>query len=90
MDTITSLPDYLTNIESTHTSSEIPFEYRDLADVFSKDKAEQLAPHRGALDHHINLEKNAKPVFGPIYNLSETELKVLKDYINENLRKGFI
>ena len=29
-------------------------------------------------------------MFGPIYNLSETELQVLKEYIDENLRKRFI
>jgi len=49
-----------------------------------------LPPHRGPLDHHIPLEEGSKPVFGPIYNLSETELQVLKEYIEENLRKRFI
>ena len=28
--------------------------------------------------------------FGPIYQLSEKELKFLKIYINKNLEKGFI
>jgi len=69
---------------------EIPEEYHDITEVSSKKKAEELPPHRGQLDHHIPLEKDAKPVFGPIYNLSETELQVLKDYIKNNLRKGFI
>jgi len=49
-----------------------------------------LPPHCGPLDHHIHLEEGSKPVFGPIYNLSETELQVLKEYIEENLRKRFI
>ena len=30
------------------------------------------------------------PPYGPIYSLSEPELKVLKDYIDENLAYGFI
>jgi hypothetical protein len=69
---------------------EIPEEYRDLADVFSKAKADQLPPHRGSLDHSIPLEEGAKPPFGPIYNLSELELQVLREYIDEHLSKGFI
>jgi hypothetical protein len=42
----------------------------------------------GPLDH-INLEPGSKPVFGPIHNLSETELQVLKEYMDEHLRKRF-
>src|SRR5204862_7527538 len=72
------------------TTPVIPEQYRDLAEVFSKPKAYELPPHRGPLDHHINPEPGSKPVFGPIYNLSETELQVLKEYIDENLRKRFI
>ena len=68
----------------------IPPEYRDLADVFSKRKADQLPPHRGHLDHSILLEPDARPQFGPIYNLSEVELETLRKYIEENLEKGFI
>ena len=69
---------------------EIPECYRDLADVFSKKESQALPPHRGRLDHHIPLEEGAKPVFGPIYNLSELELKVLKKYVDEKLKQGAI
>lgn len=68
----------------------IPPEYEDLSKVFSESLANQLPPHRGHLDHSIPLEEGAKPTFGPIYNLSETELEVLKEYIETNLEKGFI
>jgi len=92
LDTITPLPEYLSAIAESQEieTPEIPEQYRDLAEVFSKAKAHELPPHRGHLDHHIPLEEGAKPVFGPIYNLSETELRILKDYIDENLRKRFI
>ena len=70
--------------------TQIPECYRDLSDMFSKKEAETLPPHRGASDHHIPLEEGAKPVFGPIYNLSELELKVLKEYIERNLKKKWI
>ena len=92
LDSITPFPEYLSALSATtqDATPEIPEEYRDLAEVFSKPKAHELPQHRGPLDHHIDLEPGSKPVFGPIYNLSETELQVLKDYIDENLRKRFI
>jgi hypothetical protein len=36
------------------------------------------------------LEEGSKPVYGPIYNLSELELKALKVYVETKLKKGFI
>ena len=91
VDSILPLPEFLTALDAAEEPApEIPQEYRDLAEAFSKDKAHNLPPHRGSLDHHIPLEPGSKPIFGPIYNLSETELQVLKEYINENLRKRFI
>ena len=79
-----------TDSDSPKTAPEIPECYRDLADVFSEKEAHALPPHRGHLDHHIPLVDGAKPVFGPIYNLSEKELKVLKNYVEDKLAKGLI
>jgi len=58
-------------------------------DVFSKTKAETLAPHR-PIDHAIDLEPGFKIPYGWIYNLSEVELRTLKAYIETNLSNGFI
>jgi hypothetical protein len=69
--------------------SKIPAEYRDFADVFSKEAADKLPEHR-PYDHTIALQEGTSPPFGPVYPLSPTELDVLKKYIDENLRKGFI
>src|SRR6266496_5646451 len=77
------------NPDSSENAPEIPECYRDLADIFLKE-AHTLPPHQGRLDHHIPLMDDAKPTFGPIYNLSEMELKVLKNYIEEKLAKGWI
>jgi len=68
----------------------IPSEYKDLAEVFSEKKANTLPLHRGRLDHSIVLEEGSKPAYGPIYNLSENELSVMKSYIEEYVKKGFI
>ena len=66
----------------------IPSYYADFKKVFSKGEASKLAPH-GPHDLAIDLE-GGQPPFGPLYNLSTTELQVLKEYLDDNLRKGFI
>ena len=68
----------------------LPDRYQDLSYVFSKDEAEKLPPHRPGLDHDFTLKPGTKPPFGPIYNLSEEELKALREYIDKMLELGFI
>ena len=67
----------------------VPSEYHDYADVFSAAEAASLPPHR-AYDHAIDLEEGAQPPYGPIYSMSETELKALREYLDDMLGKGFI
>ena len=69
--------------------SNVPPEYHEFADVFSKSKADTLPEHR-PYDLKINLEDGAVPPLGPIYSLSQLELETLREYIDENLRSGFI
>jgi len=69
--------------------SNVPSEYQEFADVFSKTKAETLPPHC-PYDLKINLEEGAQPLVGPIYSLSASEQKALKEFIEENLNTGFI
>jgi len=63
--------------------------YSEFVNVFSKTKAEMLAPHR-PIDHAIDLELGFKIPYGRIYNLSEFKLRTLKAYIDTNLANGFI
>jgi hypothetical protein len=67
----------------------VPPEYHEFTSVFSEGEAKNLPPHR-PYDHKIDLEEGTEPPFGKIYNMSETELKLLKDYIDDMLGKGFI
>lgn len=67
----------------------VPSEYHQYLDVFSKKGADTLPEHR-PFDHTIPLEEGKTPPFGPIYSLSDTELKVLREYLDENLGKEFI
>lgn len=70
-------------------TTKLPPEFQDFADVFSPKEAERLPPHR-PYDHDIKLQDGKVPPFGPLYPMSREELKVLKEWIEENLRKGFI
>ena len=64
-------------------------EFRDFADVFSPKEAEQLPPQR-PYDHDIKLLAGKLPPFGPLYLMLRDKLKGLKEWLEGNLRKGFI
>ena len=73
----------------TPNMASVPAAYHDFADVFSKAKAITLAPHR-KYDLRIDLEEGASPPLGTVYSLSQTELGVLRTFIDEHLSYGFI
>jgi len=58
--------------------------------VFSSARAATLAPNRDGVDLGIETEDGKPPPYGPLYPLSPAELKALRDYLQENLEKGFI
>jgi len=76
-------------LAETPDLSNVPSKYHKFADVFSKTKAEVLAPYH-PYNLKINLEEGAQPLVGPIYTLSASEQKALKKFIEENLNMGFI
>ena len=65
-------------LAETPDLSNVPSEYHEFADVFSKTKAEILPPHR-PYDLKINLEEGAQPLVGPIYFLSVVATTYHKD-----------
>ena len=67
----------------------VPEAYWDFSDVFSKAKADTLAPHR-PYNLKITLEDGAMPPQPPIYSLSNSELGTLHEFIDEHLNIGFI
>jgi len=77
-----------TNPPSEPTPINLPEKYKDFVDVFEKINANQLPAH-SPYDCSIDLEGHSPP-FGPIYGLSKPELQALRDYLTENLAKGFI
>jgi hypothetical protein len=62
---------------------------QDYADIFSLKKADKLLLHR-SYDHEIRLTSDKKLPFRKIYSMSCEELQTLRDWLDENLRKGFI
>jgi len=78
-----------TKLAETPDLSNVPSKYHKFANVFSKTKAEVLAPHR-PYDLKINLEEDAQPPVSPIYSLSASEQETLMEFIEENLNMCFI
>ncbi len=68
---------------------QLPAEYHDLVEAFSKTKATQLPPHRTG-DCAIDLQPGSQPPKGRIFPLSQPEAESMKSYIEEELAKGFL
>ena len=77
-----------TSDASVHLSS-IPKKYHDLLDVFNKERASTLNPHR-PYDLKIKLEDRQSLPIGPVYSVSQTKLQLLCKFLNEHLAMGFI
>ena len=67
---------------------QLPQEYAEYADIFSETDANML-PASGPYDHSVDLE-GGQPPYGSIYNLSEKELKTLREYLQDSLQRGWI
>ena len=67
----------------------VPKLYHNLEGVFSEEKANELLVS-SPYDHEIKLEGDCQPPYGLIYPLSTPKLQVLREYLHDNLVKGFI
>lgn len=79
---------YQTKVEPADLHN-LPEEYHDFADVFSKAKSTELPPHR-PYDLKIDLEEGTSPPLGTVYSLSQVELAALRKFLDENLNSGLI
>ncbi len=69
--------------------SNVPTEYLDLKEVFSKSRAASLPLHR-PYDCAIELLPGTSPPKGKLYSLSAPEREAMKKYISDSLASGFI
>jgi hypothetical protein len=79
-------------VEATNeelVARKLPPEWQDLIDVFSQKGSDELPPHR-TIDHKIVLEQANSLGFSPLYQMSTAELQAVKQYLLDNLNKGFI
>jgi len=75
----------------TSSLDKVPAVYKEFISVFNVENLLDELPPRRSFDLEINLKDPAKdPPFIKIYNLSHKEEVELKNFITENLKKGFI
>jgi hypothetical protein len=67
----------------------MPSCYNEYLDVASEESSTYLPPH-GPQDLPIDIEEGKIPPFGPLYNLSESELVILRQYLDKFLARGWI
>ena len=75
-------------LEARKPEVQLPSEYAENADMFSEANANMLLAG-GPYDHAIDLE-GRQPPYELIYNLSEKELKTLREYLQDSLQRGWI
>lgn len=69
--------------------AKVPSCYNEYHDVFSKAESDKLPPNR-LYDHKITLDNGHDLKYTPLYKMSVPELETVKQYLLENLSKGFI
>ena len=79
----------LAEMKGKDIKNSLPEILKEFADMANENKAYELPDHEPD-DHAIDLEPGKKPPYGPIYALSEDELKILRAYLNKHLKNGFI
>jgi transposase InsO family protein len=87
-DTSVTRPECFVGAANATLAPKLPAEFEEYEDVFDMKQADILAEH-SHFEHAIETE-GGDPPFGPLYNLSEQELKVLRQYIDDALAKGWI
>jgi hypothetical protein len=72
------------------SEKDVPEQYKDYSDVFSKEKAKRFPPTREE-DRHIKFTKNIPKYFkGEVYLLTTDQTTFLRKWLDEELNKGFI
>ena len=69
--------------------SKVPVQSQAYADVFSKAASDRLPLYR-SYDYYIQLESENTLGYSPLWYQSTDKLKAIKQYLLENLDKGFI
>ena len=76
--------------ETKSAPPDILEEYRSYMELFRDEKTAKALPQHKPWDCEIKLQEGKELPFGPLYRLLEKELEVLREYLQENLKKGFL
>jgi phage portal protein BeeE len=76
--------------DSERVRLNVPDYYQDFTDVFSKQASNELPPLRPQIDYKIELTFENTLGHSPLYQQTTEELLAIKEYLLENLDKGFI
>jgi hypothetical protein len=77
-------------LDAQETQKLMPPEYHDFQLLFLEEALWQLPPKHPGIDHEINLKLDFQLVFQPIYELLQVELQAQTEWLDDNLKKGFI
>jgi hypothetical protein len=77
-----------TELDCNHLNS-VPDKFKKWTHIMSKEAAKRLPEHT-PYDHAIDLKTGETPPWGPCYALSEKELEVLREWLQEMLETGKI
>ena len=81
-------PSLTVHIQSASTALSLLKKYAEYENVFSVENADILLSHK-VTDHTIDLNER-ESLYDSLYNLFNTELEVLRTYLNDVLVKGWI
>ena len=79
----------MTENEQKNLRTKVPKEFHDFLDVFDRKAAEVLPPNR-TYDHKIEIDSDEPLLKSRLYPMSQFKLQKMKEYLKENLQKGFI
>ena len=80
----------VTILQQDKTSTEIPLDYTDYANVFSPDLAIMLPKNTNINENAIVLIEGKQPLYASIYSLGPVKIETLNAYIETYLKTGFI
>jgi hypothetical protein len=68
----------------------IPNQYHEFLPQFSKVLADRFRPHRPDIDYNVQPNEGETSSWGPLCMMSRKELMVVKEYLEDDMTRGFI
>jgi hypothetical protein len=81
---------YCKKVAESILTLKIPAEYRDFKGLFELESDQEALPKHQPWDHEIKLQPGTTPQKQAIRPMSAEKAKILRKYIDDNLRRGLI